>query len=87
MSPDLPLADGEVLVVVDVHPLEGVAAAGVLVLDEEDDAEAALRDHLLEVDRLAPHRPRTAAQQHRVARARRRRHVGLHRRRRGRGVA
>ena len=65
--PDLTFANREVLVVVDVHTLEGVSAAGLLVLNEEDDAEPALCDHLLEVDRLAAHRPRPTTQQHRVA--------------------
>ena len=60
-APDFPLAHRKVLVVVDVHALEGVPAARLLVLHEEDDAKAALGNDLLEVDRLAAHGPRSPA--------------------------
>ena len=49
---DLPLADGQVLLVVDEHSLEGEAtlrSPGLLAPDQEDDAEAALGQDFLAV--------------------------------------
>jgi hypothetical protein len=65
----LPLADSEVLIVVDVHPLECEPPARVLVLHEKDDAKAALGNQVLKVNSLATHGPGAAAQEHRVGRA------------------
>ena len=52
---DLPLADCQVLVVVDAHPLEGEAGP-VAGLGQEDNGKPALCYHILEARKRVTHR-------------------------------